>query len=1721
MEVILAGIKNQTSKEFRAGTVIVFASLIPRIRLNPKAAKKIMRSLAKVENKDIETLSMLALLFRCQANVLDPRQVMDEFVKNKGILQGEVFSNVQKRVDEDQEFARRLLKTLALLCQKVLNELPAPDQLMTDFLGFLLGCLKECLPSAETAEILIVCISRQFGLWKGQKGEEHGKQCVSLCKKILDVLRRSFEEEYSRKCTLQQESDILFIEGVDNPTTQMIDIKRTLLDNTFVQAMTAVILDIDKDTVKSNRQAVKMVLEGSTSFLHSQMTSNGLRQFCLNVLDLYPKKLKMAKEAISHIHHLDSVSETTETEVEDMKIDANLLILQLLFTPIEKNQEMLNDIALIIKEEPKASLFSSSATKLPMVAKLLPTLSIVLTEESKSIKIIKRLYEKVSQSADSEDLCKFSQVLIESEHHRNETLFTLAVLLFKDKITAEKKNSDETDKLVLQFVKLILAATKWIPIKATSKECLDNDDANAADHKLLTFAHELKAIPSMAMKVAIQSLCNNREDCQRHNLLVAMIGGVWQSKNVDPSLVETVTNFLKNQPDFSSALLATSSLEIFSHFGTGDDTPVEDIIKHLHLLALEALTDVFDKRTDVVKKSMSFESQVIPGLMGGLWSPSKKVRKKTIKCFQKALEKPVARANYAPLLKIVIAHKEAVLANPDNLVDAMKNFQEENRSFNAIMLALVETALGTNELLIALCKMFKYVESKSLIAIALHLTELLAKVDHDSLARKTLEAVLANLGSSLIRCLDETPVWDFFESGLRSLSLTMIQHNGLDKSVACAVIDTMIHSAENEEEILNAACAPSLCYALIELSKEDNVTAEHLASARKLLQNLLSEKAKISLLTNIWGDGFFGPSATNKKKALSISDEVSKWRMTNFYLETIFHNQLGQADLIQPLSLLLKRALQQNNQTDHSYSLDLLISSLLEITNTLKPEVKEDNPMDTELVVQCIRGCADPNTKALALMLLAKSTVSSNIEYILHNSIQLFTFVGSHFLQMESKASFDIACTAIDVLVPHILKAAESKHQVEELSVTILETFVDASSDMPRHRFCIFMQVLLNRLGAEEYLWLLTLLLTKAEARKKHYDIVGSQKSSKLTTEEKCQQLIDLYAMFGHQPGLLLKSLTRMIQQTKSCNKSIQKLLSIAEGNKASVEEMFDNVRIRMLAFIHKLFGSAEFLRSIVQGLQISDNDSEVRDNLQSLLECIVVTMDCQGEGTKYRRQLGNFYEKVFEAVLALIPTTYFAAILAKLISLRQPSNIQRKALEVLNARLNQQEQIYEDDLDEILEALTTLIENKNKNVSAVNQQIALLCMKTLAKALTANNQDSEKMMEVCTRISAQTVLESFKQDPVIGAGILCITHVLECLGMKAVIHLKSFVSWLLNLMDRQVVKSIIVLNSLVVSMQKIMDRFAGFLNPYYQRIIVASCQLSAWHQGTKTSVSELEYRQCGHRLKQLHSALSNGIPFHVLLKLAPLAYRDTKTDSPVAIIALAGIMADNVNNVNKVEILSSASLAMEFFMEAFKYRQEKNVNINLVDDVEEALVATFLAFGLKLSLDDFKPLFYKLFNLALDNDNLEGISTVFHISSLVAQKLKSLFNFVSEMIVQKATGILQNCKDKTDEPSATKKTMLTLIFEALAAIFKYNRVDSLLMKSYEDHVNALLEHLDGTIHEDVFLDKLRECLGELAATTEDETQWKYLNYQVLMLIRNQNSKVNQILICSAFFIGR
>ena len=86
LQVVLAGLKNDILKEYRSGVVILFACLVPRVAFNGKVTKKIVKSLNKLEEKDIESLSMLALLFRCQINHVDAQSVLTGFLAHRQVL---------------------------------------------------------------------------------------------------------------------------------------------------------------------------------------------------------------------------------------------------------------------------------------------------------------------------------------------------------------------------------------------------------------------------------------------------------------------------------------------------------------------------------------------------------------------------------------------------------------------------------------------------------------------------------------------------------------------------------------------------------------------------------------------------------------------------------------------------------------------------------------------------------------------------------------------------------------------------------------------------------------------------------------------------------------------------------------------------------------------------------------------------------------------------------------------------------------------------------------------------------------------------------------------------------------------------------------------------------------------------------------------------------------------------------------------------------------------------------------------------------------------------------------------------------------------------------------------------------------------------------------------------------------------------------------------------
>ena len=1700
LQVILAGLKEGVHKEYRSSVVILFASLVPRVTFNAKVTKKILKSLNKLESVDVETLSMLALLFRCQSEQADDQAVLSGILKHKSVLSEDIFFNVSKQVDDDQEFAKRLLKALALLCSKLLPSKATPE--IADFLSIVDGALGECLPTSETAEILISVISKTLVQYKAKKKqssepEESLKRSILCCKNILDTLRNAFVEEFARKSAIRHQKDVLFIEGIDSPTPAMVLAKKILLDNETVIGLLEEIKD-QEPNIKSNVSALRSVLEAPDDFLANQMSGAQLASLCLNTLKLLPSKFKVCKLAMKHLLALEDNKSAIEFHSKH-SVSQAALMLRMMFNPAERHRQHLQKTV----EE-----FSSKKSD-GLVAKLLPTWNVASSEDKKTLN--KRLYAKLSATLTGTEICKLSEMILKSPVHRCEEMFTLSILLLSDALKLEKQ-----EEISMQLIKMMLFATKLFPIRKPKKE-------KSESYKQILFSIESGAISSIALQSAIQSLIQVGEE---QKVLLAMMGAIWQLRSVDPMLIETLLNGMKAMKDydeFASAMLSMPVDDIFAVFAEEDK---KSIMKHMHLHALSHIRSSFDENADLVKKAMSFDSPIIPGLFGGLWSDSKKVRKKILSCMEVAMQKPVSRSNYATFVRALITSKAAIADTPDNIKSVILSFKEECRSSQNTFEALLDGCLGCNEMLSRLAPIMPMLESKGLVQLAQHSTELLATYSGDKIKKSAFEAILVHLIAPFLEHIDEPSIWEFLSAGVSKTDGEPIFYQECEMSPSCAIIDAMTTGLKLIKK-LDSKRGEQLFDLLVNMS--GNVTdAAQLASSRNLLLALLpmlENSSVFATFKNIWGEGVFKPiisqkTPLKKRKPLPIDNSVpepEKWHKTNFFLEVLSTTSIS-SEFVGPLSTLLGKALAQQDQIDHNYTMDLLISTLLSIVDKLTAEQKEQLPLDSELVIRCIRTCLNPDTKAVALMLLAKSTASSNAEYILHNSIQLFTFVGTHFLQMESRSNFEIACTAIDVLVPHILSACNDakggKNEVREMSVNILNTFVDASSDMPRHRFCIFMHRLVQRLGAKDYLWLLTLLLIKADLRKKHYDNMGGQKSSKLTTEERLQQLGDFYATFDDQISLQIHSVKQMIQFTSKNNHQSRKLLGITQtSNKLSVEDHFDMVRIKMLSFANNLTSSKVFLRRLIEELQSNALDQE----LKRLLEVLVTAMDAlkdedeteeeveNEKKVKIRRHLVVCYEKVFESVLSVLPTDLFLKMSRQLMSKGQPSNIQRKALEVLNTRFSQADQqteilVGESDLTDVVQALSNLALSGD---NAVNQQLALMCIKHLAKLSSdLSNPLSSALKELVPKLANPSFLDSPKPEPVVAAALLCITELLQSLGPQAVVFLAPFVKWLLTFMSEERLQSLVIFNSTVVSLQKTLDSFAGFLSPFFQKMVVAACKLTAWHHNREDE-SSLEFRHCTHRIKQLHLALSRGIPYYNLLNIAKHCYEELKNEKMESITALSYILQESLADVKKSDILSSSSLAMDFFVHVFKHRQHQDQDAHAI---EESFGETFLSFGLKMALDDFKPVYYRLFNLALDVANSAYVATVFHITTMVAKKLKSLFSFVCEMVVQKATSIMvEMSKDKENEQNICA---VGYALEALASIFAFNRVDSLLMKSYEDHVNAILEFMDGKCLDDDFLDKMKLCLGQLAATTDDETQWKYLNYQVLMLIRNKSPKV-------------
>jgi hypothetical protein len=496
MQVILAGLKLNAHQEFRSAAIILFACLVPRISMKAKVANKLLKSIGKISIKTTETLSMVALLFRCQKSVVDQERVLVEILSHEDVLQTTVFANIEKQPDEDQEFARRLLKMVALLCDSVLDIVSRAET--AHLLSITLACLSSCKPSNDTAEILISCVSKCLVQYKAEKRKKtksatddevslSRKRSISACKKILDLLKKSFVEEYARRSVIRHESDILFVEGQEMPTQDQIAVKRLLIDNEFIIEMAnGTIMDTfpTKEVLKANSNSVKSVLrDASADFLLSQLSAKGLTSLCVNVLNAYAHKAGVLEHGLALItSEVFLKTEDIQDYLGDLNIDLELLLLPHLFIYSEKHREGVLAAA---------ERYSKSAPK-GLIVTLMPTLRVANSDGEKPMKLFKRLYERLLTSFDT---AKVGAFIMDAKTHQQPEMLTLMLLVISHKLT-KKPSADG----VVMLIRFLMTSTQSALIRKPKGE----DQPVEEGHVHLHYARQNKAISTQAIRVSVQ-----------------------------------------------------------------------------------------------------------------------------------------------------------------------------------------------------------------------------------------------------------------------------------------------------------------------------------------------------------------------------------------------------------------------------------------------------------------------------------------------------------------------------------------------------------------------------------------------------------------------------------------------------------------------------------------------------------------------------------------------------------------------------------------------------------------------------------------------------------------------------------------------------------------------------------------------------------------------------------------------------------------------------------------------------------------------------------------------------------------------------------------------------------------------------------------------------------------------------------------------------------------
>uniref|UniRef100_A0A671PAI0 HEAT repeat-containing protein 1 n=1 Tax=Sinocyclocheilus anshuiensis TaxID=1608454 RepID=A0A671PAI0_9TELE len=740
-------------------------------------------------------------------------------------------------------------------------------------------------------------------------------------------------------------------------------------------------------------------------------------------------------------------------------------------------------------------------------------------------------------------------------------------------------------------------------------------------------------------------------------------------------------------------------------------------------------------------------------------------------------------------------------------------------------------------------------------------------------------------------------------------------------------------------------------------------------------------------------------------------------------------------------------------------------------------DVLEEDKFNVELVVQCVRMSDMPQTHHHALLLLG-ALAGIFPEKVLHNIMPIFTFMGSNIMRLDDTYSFQVINKTVQAVIPALIKAneggsAQSEGHMETVGSHIVHVFVDALPHVPEHRRLPILSQLMNTLGPSRFLWVLMLLLFKQHVTQTSVSASGAEKEAvverdqdfwtsvccEFEVKEQLTSIIRILQYLMTLPQDKEEAPEKKRTRGRSVVKKAETVSDVIFNMEANSGKDLRHFKFLSVSFMAQLLASDRFVGKVADCEDLTESTLQTlqQNLLEEVLRYIHAVARCVEDNAdkptaKFWRALLSKSYDILDKVNALLPMDSFIMVMRGLMG-NQLASVRRKAMELLNNKLQQRTQWVEEQITVLLDLIGVLLNivgrshgqvmAQEEEELAINRQTALYSLKLLCRNFGSGHQ--EPFVPVLKK-AVELVADKDEEKNVMGSALLCVAEVTSTLKALAIPQLHSLMPAVLDTLKerKDLLNNEIYLLSAVTALQRVSETLPHFISPYLEDTISQVARLTLLAKRL-TSCPQLSVR-----LSSLSTTLATKVPPRVLIPTITKCHCTMVDVQQNRLGPLMIILKEHIIHMEKDQLNNHQSELTSFFLSALDFRaQHCQGDLNKIGEIEGYVIDCLLVMVMKLSEVTFRPLFFKV------SFYIVQIKTVYYINGI---------------------------------------KVFPVIVVSNKCVFMCVKLENMLGgdEIYKTHI---------TKH-------LVPCIAQFAVALGDDSQWKVLNYQILLKTRHSSPKV-------------